>query len=247
MKLDYLVTGTGRCGTVGLARLLTSAGLPCGHESFFDSKGLEVALTRLSGEKRIKLSWVSTNEMKLDGSWHPTNEWVDIFAVTSESSYFAAPYLKHEALEGTKVIHVVRNPIKVVNSFVNSLNYFDLKDKNDPIEEFIYSILPGLRAPMSQLERACLYYVWWNEMIRSDLKNKDFVFHRIEDDIQPVLDFVGKPRTKNLYSETDANTMLKRGEKRFQMNQLPEGYVKNRFMEIGKQYGYEMSSEYLVI
>lgn len=247
MKLDYLVTGTGRCGTVGMAKLLTSAGIPCGHESFFDSKGIHAALTRLNGEKRIKLSWVSTNAMEPDGSWHPTNEWVDIFAVTSESSYFAAPYLDHEALEGTKFIHIVRNPVKVVNSFVNSLNYFDLKDKNDPIEEFIYSVFPYLRGSWSQLERACLYYVWWNEMIKSKLKNKNFLFHRIEDGVQPVLDFIGKQKTKNLYTETDANTMRKRGEKSFQINQLPEGYAKNRFIEIGQQYGYEMSSDYLVV
>ena len=34
-KLDFLVTGTGRCGTVYMAELLTSLGIPCGHESLF--------------------------------------------------------------------------------------------------------------------------------------------------------------------------------------------------------------------
>jgi tetratricopeptide (TPR) repeat protein len=34
-KIDILITGTGRCGTGYMAKLLTSAGLPCGHEEIF--------------------------------------------------------------------------------------------------------------------------------------------------------------------------------------------------------------------
>ena len=39
MKLKYLVTGTGRSGTVYMARLLTSLGIPCSHEMIFDYRG----------------------------------------------------------------------------------------------------------------------------------------------------------------------------------------------------------------
>ena len=36
MTLRLLVTGTGRCGTGWASRVLTSAGLPCGHERVFN-------------------------------------------------------------------------------------------------------------------------------------------------------------------------------------------------------------------
>lgn len=37
MALRYIVTGTGRCGTNYLAKLLCSAGVPCGRESVFNT------------------------------------------------------------------------------------------------------------------------------------------------------------------------------------------------------------------
>jgi hypothetical protein len=33
MGMRYLVVGTGRCGTVYMAKLLSSVGVPCGHEA----------------------------------------------------------------------------------------------------------------------------------------------------------------------------------------------------------------------
>ena len=42
-RLQYAITGTGRSGTVYLANLLTSAALPCGHESIFTPWGYREA------------------------------------------------------------------------------------------------------------------------------------------------------------------------------------------------------------
>ena len=47
IDLEYLVTGTGRCGTVNLAMTLTSVGVPCSHERFFNGNSLEEAVAML--------------------------------------------------------------------------------------------------------------------------------------------------------------------------------------------------------
>lgn len=56
-SLAYLITGTGRCGTGWAAKVLTSAGLPCGHEEAvrLGDDGLRLAR---SG-KRAEASWLA--------------------------------------------------------------------------------------------------------------------------------------------------------------------------------------------
>jgi hypothetical protein len=45
----FVITGTGRCGTVFTARLLTNVGVPCGHEDVFTKKGVR-HLRHLEGD-----------------------------------------------------------------------------------------------------------------------------------------------------------------------------------------------------
>src|SRR6516165_7960197 len=56
-KLQYLVVGTGRSGTVYLARLLTSIKIPCGHERVFNGEDIDAALAIL--EQGGSNSWCS--------------------------------------------------------------------------------------------------------------------------------------------------------------------------------------------
>lgn len=244
MKLQYLITGTGRCGTVFMARLLTTLGIPCGHESVFDFEGLESAKAILNDVKDIKISDIS--QKKLNGyDLVPDDQWF-VKDIVAESSYMAAPFLNDEILKETKIIHVVRNPIKVVSSFVNHIDYFagpqpGVNFFNQRYEGFIYSHIPELTTPMTQYERACLYYIRWNEMIE---KTNAF-FHRIEDGIQPIVDFVGKDFLPSL--PTDTNTLKKPGSKSFSLMDLPKSDIKDQFIAMGKRYGYPMTSNYLFI
>lgn len=54
--LKYIITGTGRCGTGYAARLLSSAGMPCGHETVFSFDGYD--LLRAPGLKADS-SWLA--------------------------------------------------------------------------------------------------------------------------------------------------------------------------------------------
>ncbi len=248
MNLKYLVTGTGRSGTVFSARLLTSAGIDCGHEMFFNVDGLNGYLDRLEGKLEPKLSEVSITRLEND-HLIPIDFWLKN-KPESDSSYMSAPFLDHETLINTKIIHLVRNPIKVVNSFVNSLNYFseNYNHYNDVYQKNIKQIIPELNKNMSQIERACLYYVMWNELIETKLKYKKYLFHRIEDDMQPILDYIGyKDDRRILFADKEINTFMKQGLNKFSLSQLPEGEIKNRFIDIGIKYGYKMSLDHLFI
>lgn len=56
-KIAILITGTGRCGTGYMAKLLTSAGLPCGHEEIFS---FTINKDRLINNEKIgESSWLA--------------------------------------------------------------------------------------------------------------------------------------------------------------------------------------------
>ena len=234
MRLKYLITGCGRSGTVYMARLLTSVGIPCGHEAIFDQYGLDYARKRLSGELPIQTSWVSRSVEK-NGRRIEGEQWL-YGEVQAESSYMAAPFLGSDILTDTKIIHVIRDPVKVVNSFCNYLNYFG-KGAND-YESFIYEYLPRLKESMPQYDRAALYWIRWNEMVAADL------VHRVEDGPQEVLGFLGV--IGPCYNDETANTFRKSSE-RFAVSKIESDVIRDEFVAVGRRYGYPMASEYLLI
>ena len=90
------MTGTGRCGTTYMARLLTSLGIMCGHEAIFNYDGILKANLRLQGKLNIKTSHVSSHDILTDT---PIESWHDPETAIAESSYLAAPFLKTKLLK----------------------------------------------------------------------------------------------------------------------------------------------------
>lgn len=247
-KLKYLVVGTGRSGTVYYARLLTSLGFPCGHESFFTYQDIDSALARLSGRVCPTLSGCS--QVRFDGHQDiPIKPYVDKNTeLVAESSYMAVPFLHHDCLKETEVLHVVRHPVKVLNSFLNYLRYFyepPICVPPNPIyEAFIYRHLPELKSYAAPLERAAMYYVLWNEMIE---RRKTLAIFRAEDGPDPLKRLLGvESVVDNVFDDRKVNSYECPGN-RFDLGMLPKGSVKDRFVEIGRRYGYNMSSEYLLM
>jgi hypothetical protein len=252
MKLKYLVVGTGRCGTVYMARVLTSMGIPCGHETIFDFNGLDLALARLGGEGSLRLSFVSQSKFK-GAEHHFLPDWLgDVNKIVADSSYMAAPFLRHECLEGTKVIHVVRHPVKVINSFLNYLGYFQHKIPSCMStiawESFIYNNVPELGDEcLTPEERAARYYVRWNRMIDESLAGKTHVRLRAEDGPRGAMDFVGyEGSIFELFNDKSVNT-LRRPGKLFSLFDLREGKIKDELLELSESYGYNLRSEYMGI
>lgn len=239
MELKYLVTGTGRCGTVYMARLLTSVGIPCGHEAIFDWRGYRWAERRLAGEEPIQCSHASTVRFE-NGTWFPMPDWVDPGEVVAESSYMAAPFLGEDLLRGVPVIHVVRNPVRVINSFCNYIGYFQRSAPSNSYEQFIYRHLPEVGKLQTAYDRAAAFYVGWNRMIE---RHSVHTF-RIEDAPQAVLSFLG--RTGECYDDRSINSYQKPGA-RFSLDQLEDDSLSKELVEMGERYGYSMSQKLLLI
>lgn len=242
MELKYLIIGTGRCGTVFMARLLTSLGIPCGHESVFDWRGIELAVKRINGESLPELSHTSSIIWE-NGKTVPESEWLtDMTSLKADSSYLAVPFLAEEVLKDVSLIHVVRNPVKVIHSFCHHIDYFASSKPKNGYEEFIYSHIPELTEEMPQYDRACLYYIKWNEMIE---KSSPAFFHRVEDGPKPIMDFLGVYSEK-VYSNTKVNTYQKWSENQFYIHSIQDKNIRDAFVEMGRRYKYPMS-EFLFI
>lgn len=238
MKLNYLIVGTGRSGTVFMARLLTSLGVPCGHESVFDWRGIRWAEKKLNGEVLPELSHASTISWK-DGKATQEAKWLeDMSAIQADSSYMAVPFLKEKLLENTTVIHVVRDPIKVVHSFCHHIDYFTSHEPKNSYEQFIYRHVPELRIEMPQHDRACLYYIKWNEIIE---QSNPMYFHRVEDEIHPIMTLLNK-KSDNVFSNKEINTYKKWSNEHFHIHSIQSKEIKESFIEIGRRYKYKMSN-----
>jgi len=226
-----------------MARLLTLAGIPCGHESIFDWKGVRWAEKRIAGEVPLELSNISTIRLE-NGTWSSVSEWLsDVESIQAESSYMAAPFLSVPFLRNTSVIHVVRHPIRVVHSFCNNLEYFTHAHGTNSYEQNIYRHFPELQQEMPRYDRAALYYVRWNKMIQD---SKPDLFMRLEDDRSSLFEFIGKDEVRS--EDARPNAWNKPIKYRFSsVTQVESDEIRQQFVEVGEEYGYQMSSEYLMI
>jgi hypothetical protein len=226
--LRFIVTGTGRCGTVYMARVLTSIGVPCGHEGIFNNEPPDIVENRFLGKMAPRTSQVSENF-----------GWLDESRMIADSSYMAVPYLKKF---NVPLIHVVRNPFDVISSFIKDLKYFNYETNNffnaGGWENFIFYHLPGLKKVYEPIERACYFYLEWNERIEAHKDNRPYYFHKIEDDFSDELfGFLNVKPQKITFRNKKINTMKKR-DKNFAPEDIPDGEIKDRFLNMVARYGY---------
>jgi hypothetical protein len=231
-RLQYVVTGTGRCGTVYLANLLTQCGLPCGHESIFTPWGLDEARARLEGRSAIHVSAISRESC---GDWLP-----DADALVADSSYLAAPFLGHDILKSAEIIHLVRHPMDVLNSFVVGLNYFHQWVPPDVWHWFIYSHLPELRLDYHPFERAALYYVRWNRMIEQRSAGRRYIRLQVENVPAELFRHLGRRcRDASLLAARKVNGRMA-GKPEYTLADVPAGAIRDELCDLGERYGYPM-------
>ena len=209
-----------------MARLLSSLDIMCGHESIFTYEGLNGAIERLNGNKDIKISEVSTNKKE---------DWFDSDRQIAESSYMAAPYIKHPCLSNCKIIHVVRNPLKVLSSTYIDADFLNEKNKIQFFyRRFVYFHMPELMKIKNDLERTVAYYVWWNQLIENACSFRI----QVENDIGPKLfDFLEIDQPDDVFDDNKINTWGKR-KKDLTLEEIPDGSIKQEFIKKIEQYGY---------
>lgn len=219
LDLKYIVVGTGRCGTVYMARVLTELGFPCGHETIFNERGIFLQ------SKDWDLSKIS---QETTGNWLE-----DKTKIVADSSYMAVPHMYN--FPNSKIIHVIRDPIKVIRSFFYGMNYFCSSKASNPWEEYIYKYLPELKKDMTQIERCCLYYVLWNEMIfKKDLLVK------LEDGEDSILKFFNSNKKLAVSSKTNTFTLENGFRKELYVEHIPNGEIKQRLLEYAQRIGYNL-------
>jgi hypothetical protein len=237
IDLQYLVTGTGRCGTVYMARLLSSLGLMCGHEAFFDEQGLAVALERLRSAE-FESSWVSRNDMLTRQEVAP---WFDRQRVCAESSYMAAPFMREEMLREAAIVHVLRHPLKVVSSFVQDIHFFntDVHPESN-YRSFVLQWVPEVMRHDNEIERACEYWIQWNEMIERNAAGRRYLRFQVESQVSDaLLDFLQVPAggRESAFRDDRVNTWRQR-EQDLRLEDIPAGGTRERLVALAERYGY---------
>jgi hypothetical protein len=233
MSLKYIITGTGRCGTVFFAKLLTSVGISCGHETIFSYDGIERAKARLNGKLRRELSQISKSSTNQgEQKWFPDG----IKNIQADSSYMAAPFL--DLFPEAAVIHLVREPMEVINSFVDGFGYFKDSCLNNPSEkvyhEFIYKHAPSVLDYVKPLDRAAAYYIAWNEMIERKVRGKYLRFSLNYQRFDRLFNFLEV--TPKTYSTKRLNERSHLRKKYTMVSEIPSCELQEKLNKIKARY-----------
>ena len=170
VNLEYIIVGTGRCGTKTINGLFNSNGIRCGHESIFGISRKQRFIDKKSIDARLKL--------------HPK--------LKAESSWLAVPFLNTGLiLPDKKIVHLTRNPIDVIKSFVE-LELFDKKNVSSEYAQYIKHYCPLFSYMNSPYVNAMYYYYYWNNLIEDKMYNYDATFHvKLEDTIENTCKTLG--------------------------------------------------------
>jgi hypothetical protein len=111
-----------------------------------------------------------------------------------DSSWLAVPYLDTLS-DHIKVVHIVRNPLKVFRSWLfdqNNVISLEPSNINTPYNDYIRKHYPEIDKQSSQVDKACIYYIECNSAINAfKYCNEDkYFFHRVEDDPRDVIDWL---------------------------------------------------------
>jgi hypothetical protein len=229
MKLEFLVTGTGRSGTVYMARLLSSIGIMCGHESVFKHDGLQSAWKRLAGEMPVQTSehTNSNDSVRFD----PVQQRAD-------SSYLAAPFASSILTLGAKVIHVVRDPLKVISSTYYDANFFTAGTQR-PFLEFVESWAPEVKKCSDNREKAMAYWLYWNRLAQRGSEQRESIRVKVESEVDERLFKFLEVTPEDWYRNPKANCWHNRSAD-FRLDDLPNGQVKTDFVDLASEYGYNL-------
>lgn len=206
---EIVVTGTGRCGTGYIAQVLTSAGCPCSHEGVFNRAGWEKA-------------WELMQLRIANPHWEHH----------AESSWLAAPFIQRPELKDVTVVHLVRHPKDVMDSFLRLMVY--THPTYGPYYQWMAEKLPKLNALDRPEDRAAYWYIKLNQMIepRAD------VFHRVEDDPRELLEKLGIETTNTLFNNKKYNTRPGYGPSNVTLEDISEPILRMQLLQMTERYGY---------
>jgi len=161
--LKWLITGTGRCGTVFISKTLKRLGVACGHEQIFGPFAPHESRRRLHREMAV------THDL----GWQ------------AESSWLAMPFLDWPELDRVTIVHLVRHPKKVMEARIRTTLYTGFRSRfTDWAETYC---VPEMANWSNSIDKTAVWYLRFNEKIE---KYAD-ISHRVEDPVTELLDAMG--------------------------------------------------------
>ncbi len=155
----------------------------------------------------------------------------------AESSWLAVPYLKKHK----KIIHIVRNPLKVIGSMIGGRFLESEMVEVNPWTQFAFKHLPSLKNYQG-VERYVYFYVKWNKRIEK-YTDKRFRLEDIDLDREEfVKKFIRKPR--KIFKDKTYNA----GKVRVNLliEHIPNGKVKRELLKMANRYGYDLKTKPIV-
>lgn len=209
---QILVTGTGRCGTGYIARVLSSVDVNCTHERIWMWPTPNVDFAQRQYQLRDE---------------HPEWGWV------GESSWLAVPFLDADFLQDVIIVHLVRQPECVIRSHQGIMNWTLNNSNYTKGRKFIFQQVPELEHVEDYTERSAAFYLKWNRLIESYAD----VFHRVEDNPRILLNKLDIHwNDKEIFSDTTYNR-VERAKRTFQLEDLPP-LLLGPILEMAGRYGY---------
>lgn len=227
-QLKYIVVGTGRCGTVYMARLLTSLGIMCGHEAIFTPDGVQPAAAMTS--------FASTHDLLHQGQ--PTQPWFDPGCVQAEASWLAAPFLQEDIALPSQILHVVRHPLKVISS-LHDFHFFNFAlPTHAQYKAFVLRHLPPIRFVAGEINRAAYFYIHWNRRIEQS--RPEACLLRIEDQPRKLLSYLGLPDDTPVYDNTTVNRWRER-EQDLTLRSIDNPELRKQLEQLAQAYDYPLA------
>ena len=208
-----IVTGTGRSGTGFAAQWLSSAGLRTGHEALFMYRGLDAAIKRAA----------MFRQFQADASW------------------MASPYLDREFLAGVPVVHQMRHPRKVIQSWIRK----STAEHTPRYWGFVMEHAPEVGEQEREIDQFAARYVLWTELIERKLGAHPHYRWRVEDGEAGLLAWLSdrgildptRLDADNLFPDKSYNH--KAGESApLELFDISEPW-RSRLAAISERYGYE--------
>lgn len=234
IKLKYILTGTGRCGTNYMARFFTDLGINCGHEAIFNTDGISQAVKKLNGNVKIETSHCSRFDIIKNQA---IKKWFSDQNLKADCSYMAVPFLSHACLSDAKLIHIIRNPLLTLGSFVLDVKFFDPLDQSQiPWRNFVLHHMPEITNENSLIEKTCRYLINWNKKIEDCKLLKIKV--RMEDyPFEELFKFMDIEKPDIILENKKINSWNKR-KRELTIDDIPNGKTKEEFVHFMKTNGY---------
>lgn len=192
--INFVITGTGRSGTMWASKALTAAGLPCAHEHSCSS-------------------W--NDDYSDDQVWRDAPH-------IGESSWQAAPFVGEMRAAGVRVVHLVRDPIEVASSMVTNEMLDPVPTPAGglwellPWHQFLTTYIGDRIWRLHPHDRALQFWTDWNKLIEQpDLRWLQPVLDRNVVDLGRLLGrIVDTTEIETVPTDTNRWSQVKRLQRR---------------------------------